>query len=134
MNLMFFGQANGGGVEMLHSFMFGAVCYPALELLWRRRTHWSMALAGGFGSALIFAVSRLRSGYIPKALLCTSGITCIEYAAGLIFNQKYDVWDYRRMPLNIRGQICVPYMVLWYGLSTCMLFAIEISKKITDSQ
>ena len=37
---------------MLKTFLVGAVGYPALEMLWRRRTHPSMALAGGAGMAL----------------------------------------------------------------------------------
>lgn len=119
---------------MIGPFLLGALCYPALEVCWRGRTHWSMAVAGGLGSALIFGISRFRGRYARKALLCTVGITIIEYAAGKAVNQRYEVWDYRRMPLNLHGQICAPYMVLWYGLSLCMLFVIESSKKITDGK
>ena len=119
---------------MLRSFLFGALCYPALEMCWRGRTHWSMAIAGGLSSALIFRVSRFRGRNACKALFCTAGITIIEYTAGKAVNRRFKVWDYRRLPLNLQGQVCVPYMVLWYGMSLCMLHVIDNCKRITDDQ
>ncbi|MDE7477569.1 MAG: putative ABC transporter permease, partial [Lachnospiraceae bacterium] len=44
-------------------------------------------------------------------------ITTIELLAGLIVNCNYAIWDYRDMPLNIMGQICLPYTILWFFLS-----------------
>ncbi len=119
---------------MITSALLGAVGYPALEMLWRGRTHWSMAIAGGMGSCLIAITSRLKAGRGTKALLCALGITAIEFGTGLMVNRRYEVWDDRRVPGNIKGQICLPYMALWYGLSLCYLFALEEMKRIRDSQ
>lgn len=44
-------------------------------------------------------------------------ITIVELLAGLIVNCNYAIWDYRSMPLNIMGQICLPYTFLWFFLS-----------------
>ena len=44
-----------------------------------------------------------------QALLGGLMITGIEYAVGKVFNRHYQVWDYRRTPMNLQGQICVPY-------------------------
>lgn len=110
---------------MLGTFALGAVGYPLLELAARRRTHYSMALAGGLSTLLIRGVSRTSIRPAAKAVLCGAGITAIEYACGHVWNRDYRVWDYRRMPLNWQGQICLPFSLLWCGLSAAMLKALS---------
>ena len=110
---------------MVKTFLFGAAAYPALELLWRGRTHASMALAGGASMLLIDRASRMPMGLPCRALLCSAGVTAIEYACGLIWNRTYRVWDYRRMPLNLHGQVCLPYTMLWCGLSAGVLAVMD---------
>lgn len=114
-------------------FLTGAIGYPLLELAWRGRTHYSMALAGGASMVLIRAVSRLRRGLLLKSTLCAAGITAVEYAAGLIWNRRYRVWDYRRMPMNLHGQICLSYSLLWLGLSAAALTAMKTASNKPDS-
>ena len=48
-------------------------------------------------------------------------ITGVEYALGLAFNRRHQIWDYRRMPLNLGGQICLPFTLAWCGLSALAL-------------
>lgn len=102
---------------MLRTFLMGAVGYPAMELLTRGRTHYSMALAGGASAVLIRGVGRTALPLAARSLLCGTGVTAIEYGCGMIWNRDFRVWDYRRMPLNWRGQVCLPYSLLWCGLS-----------------
>ena len=45
----------------------------------------------------------------------------VEYAFGLVFNRRHQIWDYRRMPGNVRGQICLPFTLAWCGLSALAL-------------
>lgn len=106
-----------------------------MELLYRRRTHWTMALAGGASALLIDQVRRMRGRLLPKAILCGVGITGIEYLFGRIWNQNYAIWDYRHTPLNLHGQICLPYTLMWCGLSACMLAALDMceTNKSPDS-
>ena len=106
---------------MLKTFLLGAAGYPALELLWRRRTHPSMALAGGMAMLLIRRVRRLTQPLPLRALLCGAGITAIEYLIGRIWNRSHRIWDYRRQPLQLQGQICLPYSLLWCALSAGVL-------------
>ncbi|MBQ8556248.1 MAG: hypothetical protein IJ438_10320 [Clostridia bacterium] len=114
---------------MLRTFLLGAVGYPALELLTRGRTHYSMAIAGGASTLLIRHLSRLPIGRGKRAILCGLGITGIEYACGRLWNRSYRVWDYRSMPLNWRGQICLPYTLLWCGLSAGLLTVIDFHRR-----
>jgi len=101
----------------MRSFLFGAIGYPLLELAWRRRTHPSMVLAGGLSSMLIHRISKINLPLFGKSLMCGAGITGIEAICGLIWNRRHQVWDYRSMPLNWRGQVCLPFKGLWYMLS-----------------
>ena len=41
----------------------------------------------------------------------------MELLTGLAVNQNYTVWDYRAMPLNFMGQICLTYSLLWVPVS-----------------
>lgn len=117
---------------MLKAFLAGAAGYPALELLFRRRTHYSMAVAGGLSAMLVRKLSRTPVHRGVQAGLCGAGITAIEWGCGQIWNRDYQVWDYRRTPLNWRGQVCLPYTLLWCGLSACMLPILDQSRRATQ--
>lgn len=94
-----------------------------IELLYRGRTHWTMSVAGGMGVMLLRRV-RAKHKSRPlwqQALLGGLSITAIEYVIGRGFNRHHRIWDYRRMPLNLRGQICVPYTACWCAISAAML-------------
>lgn len=106
---------------MKHLFLFGAAGYPVLELIFRGRTHYSMALAGGASAVMIGKISKLHVPFLVKPALCMTAITGIEALCGMIWNRKYQVWDYRHLPLNWRGQVCLPFSLLWYVLSAGML-------------
>lgn len=103
-------------------FLTGSCGYPALELLWRGRTHYSMALAGGVCLVLINRVCCERMEGRRTIAKCAAGsavITGVEFAVGVVFNGLLglNVWDYSNMPLNLLGQVCLPYSILWCGLS-----------------
>lgn len=46
-------------------------------------------------------------------------VTCLEFITGVIVNiwLKLGVWDYSGLPLNILGQVCLPFYFAWVGLS-----------------
>lgn len=108
---------------MLLYFLIGGTAYPLLELLYRRRTHPAMALAGGLGLCALEAIHRNRKTrpLWQNAVLGGVCITGIEYAMGLVFNRKRQIWDYRAMPFQYRGQVCLPFFALWCGLSAVVL-------------
>ena len=100
-------------------FASGGLGYVGLELLWRGRSHISMFLAGG---SCLLLIGRLEETEpkLPLALRVLAGagiITMVELAAGLLFNRSYTVWDYRDLPLNYKGQICLPFCLLWIPIS-----------------
>ena len=98
-------------------FCFGGAAYVGLELLWRGRSHRSMFLAGGTCFLLLGALQRTK---LSPALRCVLGagiITAVELLTGLLVNRHFRVWDYRQMPLNFMGQICLPFSLLWMPVS-----------------
>ena len=55
---------------------------------------------------------------LPMRAVAGAGIiTMVELLAGLIANRDYSVWDYRKVPVNFHGQICLPFSLLWIPIS-----------------
>ena len=100
-------------------FALGGGSYVLLELLWRRKSHYSMFLAGGTCLLLVGHLEEVEPKLpFPLRILAGAGIiTMVELAAGLLFNRQYKVWDYRNVPGNYLGQICLPFSLFWIPLS-----------------
>lgn len=99
-------------------FCMGGGLYVLIELAVRGRSHWSMALLGGtcfFTIGLINERFCRNLGLFWQMLLGGGIITLLELVTGLLVNvwQGWGVWDYSDMPLNLWGQICLPYSLLW---------------------
>ena len=90
-----------------------------LELLWRGRSHTSMFLAGGTCLLLIGHLEEVepKLPFVFRILAGAGIITMVELAAGMLFNRNYRVWDYRNVPFNYMGQICLPFCLLWIPVS-----------------
>lgn len=100
-------------------FLLGGAGYVALEYLWRGRSHGSMFLAGGTCFLLLGKLSNIRPqlSWPLRGLVGAGIITMVELLAGLLFNRDYRVWDYRHLPANFHGQICLRFFLLWIPLS-----------------
>ena len=95
--------------------VMGGGAYVGLEYLWRGYSHGSMFAAGGVCFLLLGQVRRTPA--LLRPLLGAAVITGVELVTGLLVNQDYQVWDYRRNPGNFLGQICPAYTLLWLPLS-----------------
>ena len=110
---------------ILLTFFLGGTIYVLLELLWRGRSHVSMFCAGGLALLLLHGLF-LRFA-LPLFAQCLVGglvITAIEFVAGAIVNVrlKLNVCDYSKMPLNLYGQVCLPFSLLWCLLTLPISF------------
>lgn len=108
-------------------FAVGGSIYTTLELLWRGWSHWSMFALGG-GCFLAIGTLGRRFPKLPlggRAVLGSGICTAGELLTGLALNRDYTIWDYRQLPFNFRGQICLPFTLLWVPLSAlaAVLFA-----------
>lgn len=109
-------------LKMLLLECIGGMLYVGLELLWRHRSHWTMFILGGLCFVLIGAINEIIPWCMPiwqQALIGAAIITSLEFLTGCIVNVGlgWQVWNYSNMPLNLFGQICVPYMLLWIPVS-----------------
>ena len=100
-------------------FLTGGCAYVGLELCWRGWSHGSMFLAGGLCLLLIGHLEEVEPKLcLPLRILLGAGIiTMVELGAGLLFNRTYTVWDYRAVPGNYMGQICLPFCLAWIPVS-----------------
>ena len=102
-------------------FALGGAAYVGLELLWRGRSHGSMFAAGGLCFLLLGKLGKTDQPHPLKSLAGAGVITAVELGTGLLANRRYTVWDYRQMPANFKGQICLPYSLLWVPVSTAAM-------------
>lgn len=83
-------------------FALGGGCFLAIGHLGRKLPLWIRSIIG--------------SG------ICTAG----ELLTGLVFNRDFGIWDYRQLPLNYHGQICLPFTLLWVPVSALAAVLFEM--------
>lgn len=108
-------------------FYVGGTAYMLLEFCWRGRSAGSMFLLGG---ACFLLVGGKVAAWtrLPLALRLVSGaavITALELLTGLLVNRNHQVWDYRSMPFQFMGQICLSYTLLWIPVSLAAMYLHE---------
>lgn len=111
-------------------FVIGALTYGLIEISVRGYTHISMGILGGMCMLMIDIMNSFRrKGLSLGAALVfmTMFITLSELVSGIILNinMRLNIWDYSNMPFNYRGQICLPFMFLWFLLSGVGILADE---------
>ena len=102
--------------------LIGGCIYYAIEIAWRGHSHWTMAVLGGICFVLIGGINEYFPWSMPLALQGVIGaaiITALEFVSGVVLNVwlGLGIWDYSTMPLNVMGQICLPFTLLWVPLS-----------------
>lgn len=104
----------------------GGLLYVAVELIWRGYSHWTMFFLGGTCFVLIGAINELIPWCMPlwnQAIIGAAIITLLEFLTGCIVNLwlGWNIWDYSSVPLNLLGQICLPYILLWIPVSVAAI-------------
>lgn len=100
----------------------GGLIYSFIEIIYRGYTHWTMVLVGGLAFYLIGRINEHIEWDMPiykQMAIGSAIITTLEFITGGIVNLilEWNVWDYSNMPLNILGQICLPFSLIWFFLS-----------------
>lgn len=114
-------------LKLLVLFITGGFIYVLLELLWRSYSHWTMFIVGGLCFVLIGFINEIFTwsmSLVFQMMVSSIIITLVEFLSGYIINIKFglSIWDYSNMPYNILGQICIPFMGLWFLLSAIGIF------------
>ena len=101
-------------------FLTGGSVYMLVEIMWRGYTHWTMGICAGICFIEIYLLEKYmqRTNVFLKCLYGALLITLNELITGCIVNLLlgWNVWDYSIVPLNFLGQICLPYIFLWFFL------------------
>ena len=103
-------------------FLIGGAIYVLIELVYRGYSHWTMFLLGGLCFVLIGGVNEYIPWEMPLWLQAGIGaviITALEFICGCIVNLAlgWNVWDYSSTPLNILGQVCLPFAIIWFVIA-----------------
>ena len=109
-------------IEYFILLVVGGSIYVTMEILFRGYSHISMFIVGGLCLCLIGVLNEFYKWemYIEWQVLIGVGIILtLEFFSGCIVNLWLDlnVWDYSNMPLNLLGQICLPFALLWIPLA-----------------
>ena len=108
--------------EYLFLIGAGGCIYYTFELIFRGFSHWTMFLLGGI-CFLFFAIQGRVTGWQDalwrQVLRCAIFVTSMEFITGIIVNKwlHLEVWDYTDQPFQLFGQICLPFMIIFSGLS-----------------
>ncbi|MDD6022371.1 MAG: hypothetical protein ACI4GA_00600 [Acutalibacteraceae bacterium] len=101
-------------------FGIGAITYSLIEVLVRQYTHWTMTLTGGAVFCTLYYINtHMKSrNLLLRCLIGSAVITAYEFAVGLVVNYflHMGVWDYSNQFMNVLGQICLKFSVLWFLL------------------
>ena len=92
-----------------------------------------MFFAGGCCFLLLGKLNNVkpRLPLLFRAVVGAGIITIVELFAGMLINRHYAVWDYRNVPLNFHGQICLPFSLLWIPVSLgAILLYDKIEKRL----
>lgn len=110
--------------EYLFLWTLGGCLYYSFEILFRGFSHWCMFVLGGI--SLLFCT---RQGQMVKwedpmwvqILRCTLFVVSLEFITGIIVNKWLGlyIWDYTDQPLQLFGQICLPFAIIFSGLCAC---------------
>ena len=106
--------------KYIYLFFIGGIGYYLLEVLYRGYSHWSMAITGGICLGVLYAISIgiPTKSIVMKALIGCLAITVIEFIVGMIVNINLglEVWDYSDLPMNLYGQVCLWFTIIWFAL------------------
>lgn len=107
-------------------FLIGGAVYVGIEMIWRGYSHVSMFILGGLAFVLIGEINENLDWETPIWIQCFIGtgiILALEFVFGCVLNLwlKLNIWDYSHLPLNLLGQICLPFAVAWYFLTAAAI-------------
>lgn len=102
-------------------FSFGFFIYFTIEMLYKGSSDYSMGILGGLSLILVGGINDCVIGekwpIWIQMILGGVIITLLELFVGVTLNVDYHIWDYRNMWCNYRGQICLPFSIIWMALS-----------------
>ncbi|CVI73059.1 MAG TPA: putative ABC transporter permease [Candidatus Anaerobutyricum stercoris] len=109
----------------------GGMVYYNIEILFRGYSHISMFFCGGLSFYTIGILNenpKIQPSFLTQMILGTFIITAYEFLTGMVVNLilHLHVWDYSNMPFNLKGQVCLPFMFVWFFLTPVCIVADDV--------
>lgn len=105
----------------------GGSIYILIEIVWRSMrgsspTHWTMFILGGLCFLFIGSLNELFTWEMPfwlQSIVGGAGVLTLEFVFGCVLNLwlGLNIWDYSNEPINILGQVCLPFAFAWVLLA-----------------
>lgn len=111
-------------MKYLLLFTFSGYIYVCLELIFRGYSDITMMFASSICAIPMIILNNkftYELDFLLQLFLCAIFATLVEFIFGMLFNRDYSIWDYRNMPLNLYGQICLPFSLLWMIIAACVI-------------
>ena len=113
---VFMGDVDFSEVMLWHQWLFPYCAEGvAVVLIAVLLTPVKQALLKVFGGRVLPAVI---VSIVVTAAVCTT----IDFTCGMICNQNYEVWDYRALPFNFMGQVCLQNSTVYTIAATLILW------------
>ena len=104
-------------------FILGMM-YFTLEGIWRipkgGYANIAMLPVGGLCGLCVGTINQIPKFYnmkiIYQSIIGAVITTIIEFISGLFLNcyLQLGIWDYSNLPVNILGQVCLPFSLIWF--------------------
>ena len=112
-------------------FLVGFCTYVTIEVIYKGGySHWIMGLCGGLALIFLDELNNRISWNMDLLLQGIFGsifITFLEFVIGSLSLKGIlpVMWNYSSVPLNYHGIICLPFSLIWIGLSIIGIFVAD---------
>ena len=65
---------------------------------------------------------RVLPAFLVSIVITAAVCTTIDFTCGMICNQNYEVWDYRALPFNFMGQVCLQNSTVYTVAASLILW------------
>ena len=112
-----------GGYDASNTMLWSQWLFPftaegaaaiAIVLILHPVARWLLKVTGNRVVLAVFL------SFLVNALVCTS----IDFTTGMVANQDYQLWDYRDMPFNFMGQVCLQNSLVYSIAATLIVWVI----------
>lgn len=118
-------------IKYLVLFLVGFCVYITIEVCFRCYSYPLMGVCGGLLLLLLDPLNDKVFGWDTDLLLQGTIGSAIVTLMELVIGKTYQyfnltpMWDYSNIPLNYDGIICLPFSLIWIGLSIVGILLID---------
>lgn len=108
---IFMGDVDFSEIMLWHQWLFPycaeGVAIILIVVVLTPIKEWLLRKFGWEGPGTPYKIKTLIPSVLVSIIITAIICTTIDFTCGMICNQNYEVWDYRAIPFNFMGQICL---------------------------